>query len=135
MECFVYCHHGVFVARRAIYVVEGCGVGGALGALSGLDGSERRVFVEGGGWVLARLEVWGSGGCRVVRVGLRGEEGRRFWGDFFEVCVEEGGGGVVVSVRRVGGVGRVSADLLGGWLLEALGGSCGGMFVRRVSIF
>ena len=122
------------MARRAIYVVGGCGVEDVLAGLSGLDGVERKVFVEGVGWVLARVEVWGVGECRVVRVGLKGEKGGRFWGEFFEVCVKERGGEVIVSVRRVGGVGRVSADLLGGWLLEVLGEACRSLSVYNVRV-
>lgn len=111
--------------KRVVYIIEGCGPDAVLGSVEGILG-RRNVYLEGGGgWVDAVVEDWGwEEGCRRVRVGF---SGRRMWGEFFLICARRRGGEVVIVVERRGGVGRLSASIVGGWLMEEVYRRCPGL--------
>jgi len=110
--------------KRVVYIVEGCDADTIVAAVEGVLG-ERSIYLEGSGWVKAVVEDWGwEGRCRRVRVGFRG---RRVWGEFFLVCARGRGGRVVIVVERRGGIGRLSASIVGGWLMEEVYRRCPGL--------
>lgn len=72
--------------------------------------------------------------CWVVKLGLS-SRGRWFWGETFIVLLEGGESKVRISVTRIGGVGRIHADVLGLWIIESLKERCNGTFPVVVERF
>ncbi len=126
--------------KLASYAIKGMSCGEVLTLLSGAV-AVTRDFLHATltGYSPLTLEIrfeYSGGSCGQARVKVSLKRSR-MWGEVFSVCCEdhEESGSAVLSIRRVRGVGRVGADVVGHRVIEMLRTRAPGLEVLESAFF
>ncbi|UNQ72482.1 hypothetical protein [Infirmifilum sp. NZ] len=111
------------MVKKAVFSVTGCTKAELEAALKRALGFSNIVPIETvNGVVSVQLKVRSvvkSLNCWELKLSLT-HQGGWLWGETFEVCAEEDGSALQVAFSRKKGVGRISADVFGFWILEII---------------
>jgi len=108
--------------KEALFAIKGVTCEELMELLNGTWSAGEEFLLKTAGYFYpVRLELRFTplgDSCRVVHVKIK-SSGRRFWGETFVVCCQEGER-TLLKVLRGRGVGRIGADNLGYRILEFL---------------